>query len=275
MALIPPVFVPTPTPLRRAGGLFTAAVGPLDLESPHGQGGGVQYEETSCGIAHPLPMDCPQPEDVEKPADAGDTTAEFPSFLVAAGMECGSLGYTEAQFRDKILRRLENGEQGAAEYALWTGETRTGVDLGIPNLSDDDVVDVPAGYDPSHLASVVSALETWMYHTQGYGHAAFIHAPVGVAAWANTFGELVIKDGNLLRTPAGSIWVFGGGYLPDDGLRITGTTTVYRAAEPFVFPPDQTMNRTTNQRHLLAEREYAITFDCAVGAAEFNPTEVS
>jgi hypothetical protein len=270
--IVPPMRVETPQPLGRRPGLFTAAVGPLDLTSPHGQGGGVQFEETSCGTAYPYPINC-DGEHPAKPTDAGDGIGLFPSFNVIAGMVCGALGYTEAEFRAKILQRLENGEQHAAELALWTGETPDGTPLLIPNLSDADVVDVSAevAYDPEHLASVVSALEQWMYGEQGYNYTAFIHAPIGVAAWGNSFGELVIRDGNRFRTPAGSVWVFGGGYPADEGLRITGTTTVYRAAEPFVFPPDQTMDRVNNQRHLVAEREYAIAFECAAGSAEFNP----
>lgn len=269
--ILPPMMVETPRPLGRRPGLFTAAVGPLDFTSPHGQGGGVQFEETSCGTAYPYPINC-DGDRPSKPSDGGDPTSEFPSFAVVAGMVCGALGYTEAQFRAKILQRLENGEQHAAEAALWTGEGLEGSALGIPNLTDD-ATDVGAlvAYDPEHLVSVVSALEQWMYGENGYNYNAFIHAPIGVAAWGNAFGELVIRDGNLLRTPAGSVWVFGGGYPAGEGLRITGTTTVYRAAEPFVYPPDQTMDRLNNQRHLVAEREYAVAFECAVGSADFNP----
>jgi hypothetical protein len=54
-------------------------------------------------------------------------------------------------------------------------------------------------------------------------------------------------------------------------LHITGQVQVWRSSSEFVYPADQTMNRTTNQRLLIAEREYAIGFDCFNGRAEFDP----
>src|SRR5690606_39334186 len=61
--------------------------------------------------------------------------------------------------------------------------------------------------------------------------------------------------------------------LPDGGayLHVTGQVQVWRAPEPFVYPANQTMNRATNQRLLIAEREYAISFDCMNGRALFDP----
>jgi hypothetical protein len=273
VVIVPPVIVEAPQPLGRRPSLITSAVGPLDLTSPHGLGGGVQFTETSCGLAYPYPINCDEGDKPEKPLDPGNPSPVFPSFAVLAGIECASVGYTAAEYDSMIRRRLENGEAWAAEYALWHGTAPDGTDLGIPNLNENVTeVDSIVAYDPEHLGSVVSALEQWMYGTQGYGFAAFIHAPVGVAAWGNSFGELVIRDGTRYRTPAGSVWVFGGGYDADDGLRITGTTTVYRAAEPFVWPVHEaSLNRETNQLHLLAEREYAVTFECGVGSADFNP----
>lgn len=275
MALIPGPIVAQPQSLGRRYGLLTAAIGPLDLPSPHGLGGGVRYEDETCGTAHPYPTNCDPEDNPAKPQDDGNAEVEARPFAVVAGMLCGALGFTEAEFRAKIERRLESGEQWAAEYALWHGETEAGLSLDIESIGTAADVDASQAYDPSHLASVVAALEGWAYGDQHYDGTAFIHAPVGVAAWGNAFGDLVIRDGNRYRTPMGSIWVFGGGYPSDEGLRITGQTTVWRSATSFTFPPDQTMDRTTNQRHLVAEREYAIGFDCFVGAAEFTPLEGS
>lgn len=286
MSIIPGQLIQGPEPLRRRYGLFTAASGPMDL-SPHGQGGGVRYVPVTCGEAHPYPIGCydglVEVPAEGKPVDPDNTLVEAPPFMVVASIECGAAGYTGAEFEEKVRRRLTNGEQGAVELALWTGLDPAGNGLDIPNLADTaETVPVLDGGDTSEIISeVVSALETYAYQTQAYGYVAYIHAPVGVAAYAAEAG-LVQRDGNLLVTPYGSVWVFGGGYpgTGDEGdpapiggayLHITGQVQVWRAPGEHVFPADQTMNRTTNQRLLIAEREYAVGFDCFNGRAEFDP----
>jgi hypothetical protein len=101
-----------------------------------------------------------------------------------------------------------------------------------------------------------------------------------VAAHAGA-ANLVIheRDGRTARTPFGSIWVFGGGYpgtgpgLPSGGafIHITGQISAWRSAEPEIYPVDQVMDRATNQRLLLAEREWAVAYDCFNGRAAFDP----
>jgi hypothetical protein len=273
MSLAPGPLITSPEPLRRRYGLFTAASGPLDLP-PHGRAGGVRYTADNCGQAFAYPIGCAN-EAVGTPAkrvDDGDPEIEALPFAVVASMQCGSLGYTGSEFEDKIRRRLENGEQGAVEAAFWTGNTPAGADLGIVNLTDS--AETVAVGDDQDLAAVVSALEDYAYRDQGYGYTAFIHAPVAAAAWAAT-QYLIEQDGPLKRTPYGSIWVFGGGYPNNGGIHITGQVNVWRSADAFVYPADQTMDRATNQRILIAEREYAIGFDCFNGRADFDPLGVT
>jgi hypothetical protein len=211
--------------------------------------------------------------------DPENAEVDTGSFIVYASLECGAVGYTAPEFKAKVERRLLNGEQGAAEYALWTGLGADGTPLGIPNLVGDAAVVTPG--EASLLASVVSSLENYAYFTQGYGNVAYIHAPASMAAWAGN-EYLIVKDGNLLKTPYGSIWIFGGGYpgtgpggvAPPVGgayMYITGQTTVWRSPDIFTYPVEQTMDRTTNQHHLLSEREYAIGFDCFSGSALYDP----
>lgn len=279
MGIIPGILVPPPEPLRRRYGLLTAASGPLDLPSPHGRGGGVRYAPVTCGSASPYPIGCygglvDQPAE-DKAGTPGDVEVDARPFMVVAAMECGAVGYTGPEFEERVQRRLLAGEQGAAELALWTGTDPGGNALNIQSLTSTEENLAAASYDSASLPSVVAALEEYAYNTQGYGYVAFIHAPVSVASWAASHGDLAVRDGPLLRTPFGSIWVFGGGYPSDGGIHITGQVTVWRSPDVFVFPADQTMNRVTNQRLLVAEREYAIAYDCLNGRAEFNPLEAS
>ena len=273
MAMIPAPLVQGPEPLRRRYGLLTAASGPLDLPR-NGGAGGVRYTSVNCGDAFAYPIMCAD-QAVSTPAKTigdGDPEIEALPFAVVATMQCGSLGYTEAEFEAKVQRRLANGEQGAAEYALWTGNAPNGTDLGITNLTDS-AEDVSVA-DDQDIVAVVSALEDYAYRDQAYGYTAYIHAPVAAAAFAAA-AFLVVDDGQLKRTPYGSIWVFGGGYPNDGGMHITGQVNVWRSAGVFTYPADQTMDRATNQRILIAEREYAIGYDCLNGRADFDPLGVT
>jgi hypothetical protein len=279
--IIPGPLIAGPEPVGRRYGLLSAAAGPIDLPE-HGRGGGVRYVPVTCGEATPYPVACVDglvAHDV-KEGQSDNALVEALPFVVYASIECGALGYSETEFRQKVERRLANGEQGAVELALWTGAvTVGGTPLGIENLQDS-AVDIAVA-DEGDFAEVVGALERYIYYTAGYGNTAYIHASVDMAAWAGDH-HLVVQDGPLKKTPYGSIWIFGGGYpgtgaggaAPPAGgsyLYVTGQTTVWRSSDVFTYPVDQTMDRFTNQRLLLSEREYAIGFDCATGRALFNP----
>lgn len=279
--IIPGPLVDAPEPIGSRYGLFAAAIGPLDLP-PHGAGGGVQYVPATCGRAHAWPIVCAGGVvgDTPKQVDEGEETVEADPFTIYATYECGSLGFAGQELQNRALRRLLNGEQGAVEYALWTGTSDVGATaLDITSLQNNVSDILIAGNE--NIEAVVGQLEFAAYHTQGYGNVAYIHAPVSVAAWAAS-ASLVIKDGPRLRTPYGSIWVFGGGYpgtgnndnpAPDGGayLHITGQVTVWRSAEPQVFTAAETLNRETNQQVMLAEREYAVGYDCLNIRAVFDP----
>ncbi len=60
----------------------------------------------------------------------------------------------------------------------------------------------------------------------------------------------------------GTVWAFGGGY-PDDGtIYISGQPTVWRSSDVFVAPASGAFDRLTNQYNMIAEREYAVAYDC-------------
>src|SRR5688572_21641943 len=201
--IIPAGLIAAPEPVGRRYGILTAAAGPIDLP-PHGAGGGVKYVPVTCGEAHAWPIECVEGQvgDAAKQGDPGDPLVEANPFAVYASYECGSVGYTPREFTDKVLRRLANGEQGAVEYALWTGNSDVGgADLGITNFQDSASAITVA--DETDIAAVVSAMEDWAYRIQGYGNVAYIHAPVSMAAWAASL-YLVVEKGGIKYTPYGS-----------------------------------------------------------------------
>lgn len=261
MAYVPAPVVSAPEPRGLRYGLFTAATGPLALPEPSGLGGGVQYEPASCGIAHLYPVECDgaPPTKVFDPADPLVTASPF---LAYASLQCGSAGSTSATLEAKVRRRLANGEQTIAEQGLATALTAAASHVAAP--------------DPSSIASVIGELEQWLYGiaTANYGNIGFLHAPPRFAVAAASEG-MAVKDGPLWRTPMGTIWVFGGGYPDNGAVHISGNVTVWRAANVFVPDPQQTFDRVRNQYHLIAEREYAVAFDCVAADAQYTPVAAS
>jgi hypothetical protein len=200
-------------------------------------------------------MDC-DPE-LEKTFDPNDPFVDAAPFVVYATLQCGPVGHTARELERKVRRRLANGEQTQAE---------AGLAISLATAATP----VPAG-DPADIVSVVAELEEWLYGSAGagYGNVGYLHASPRTAAYA-AFGSLMVREAPLWKTPLGSIWVFGGGY-PDGLVFASGHTTVWRAATVAVPPPRQTFDRQSNQHFLIAEREYAVAFDCVAAVADFVP----
>lgn len=268
VTMIPAPIVPAPQPLRTRYGLFTSASGPLDLPQ-HGEGGGVRYVPDDCGEGHAYGVACYDiGEAPAKPEDPDNDEVNTGVFLALATLNCSAVGYTLDEQRTKVRRRLETTEQGTVERAFWTGLDFQGASLGILNLNAE-AEDISVIGDPGLVTDVIGALERYAYTEQGYGYQAYIHAPVEVAAFGHEAG-LVLKDGNRLVTPMGSVWSFGA--YPGGSIIITGQTTVWRAPDVQVLDG---FNQSTNERLLVAERAYAVSFDCFAGRAEFDPLEVT
>lgn len=269
MALTPGMTVPAPEPARRRYGLFDAANGPLDLPA-HGEAGGVRYVPVTCGDAYVYGVNCYQDEVVSpaKPLSGDAAEVDTGVFVALATLNCGAPGYTVSEYTAKVRRHLEGNEQAAVENAFWTGLDFVGNSLGILAL-DAEAVAIDPGYDPGLVTDVVGALERYAYTENTYGYQAFIHAPVEVAAFAAEAG-LVIQDGNRKVTPMGSVWVFGA--YPSGEVIVTGQTTLWRSPEAIVY---SSFENVSNEMLLVAERAYAVSFDCFAGRAEFNPLEVS
>lgn len=269
MGIIPAPLITAPEPTRRRRfGLLDSANGPLDLPQ-RGRGGGLRYVPTACGHAYAYGINCygGEVEAPEKPRDADNSDTETGVFAVLATLECTQVGQTEQELRDKVLRRLANGEASTVEAAFWTGLDFEGNPLAIANLDQAaEPVTVP---DDESIALVVAALERYAYVDEDYGHQAYLHAPVEVAALAAE-ANLLIADGPRWVTPLGSVWVFGA--YPAGEVIITGQVTLWRSPEVTV---NSAFDTATNTRLLVAEREWAASFDCLAGRAPFNPLGIS
>lgn len=259
MVIMPPQLVAAPPPRGLRYGLFTAGIGPLDLPAPNGLAGGVTYDPQTCGHTHEWPVECPPGDAGEKVFDPGDDWVTALPFVVYATYVCGAASYTAQELEAKVRRRLANGEQTSAERLFSQGL------LPLATLQ-------PAP-EPDSITSVFGELEQWLYGDMQYGQVGMIHAPARASAYAAERYQLV-KDGVLWRTPMGTVVSFGGGY-PDGLVFITGQTTVWRAADVHVPSPDQTFDRENNQWNLLAEREYAVGYDCLAAVSPFDTGALS
>lgn len=271
---IPEVYVEKPTstfPLRY--GLFQAALGPLDMPV-HARNGGLQYITGTCGEGFGYEIACIDAQADKSAAwtENGSETVVGAPFMVFATMQCGSAGTDFAEQRQLVIDRLRSVEQSVVEEVFST--STFGQSPGL--TAADGIITVTGAGDT--VVNVLSELERARYcgftgNTAQYGQPGVLHVAIPV------FNELksqhVIEfDGTRWRTPMGTVVSSGcyanndpAGVAPADGvfwMYITGQTTIWRASDGDiqVAPVEGSLNRTTNQYMMLAEREYIVTYEC-------------
>lgn len=257
--ILPPTPVAGPEPRAVRYGLFTAALGPLPLPE-HGLAGGLVYEPVSCGYSRIYPASCHTDERrTVKTFDGENEAVEALPFVVYSTLQCGAAGKTSSDLEAKVRRRLANGEQTSAEAGMAAILASGATPVTPPGIT---------------LSDTIGELEQWLYGInpsgQNYGYVGCLHCSPRIAAYA-ALEDLIVQDsGPLLRTRMGTVWSFGGGY-PDDGtIYISGQPTIWKSEDIYVPDPVQTFDRSANQWMLVAEREYAVAYDCLAASATFN-----
>lgn len=258
---------PDPGPLRY--GLFTAANGPTPFPNDHMREFGFRYDPVGCGAAHGYQIVCNLPSLGAKTLDPNTAERDVLPFMAYASLVCGSQGYSPEYLEDKVRRRLVANEQAIVENAFWTG----GVGASPPLAAGGAVTVLPAA---ANIVDAVAKLEA--FAAANYGYVPVIHANSAVEPWAAAEHQVERRNPRLY-TPLGSVWAFGGGYpgtgpnaeVPAAGhtwMFVTGQTYLWRSEDIYTTPALQTMNRSTNQYTLLAEREWAVSYDCVVAAID-------
>lgn len=274
VATIPavPVAKPTPSfPLRY--GLFAAANGPFDLPV-HARNGGLHYETALCYSGTGYEIECIDDQN-DKSAlwtENGLDSILGAPFMVAATMQCGSVGYSFEEQRAFILERLKGVEQAVVEGILSEGTFGQS-----PALTAADGILTVTGAGAT-LPEVVGELETARYcgfdtNTTQYGPPGHLHVSFPVFNQMKS-DHLIEFDGTRWRTAAGTI-VSPGCYANNDPdgaapaagtfwLYMTGQVTIWRTPDSAVqiAPVEGSLDRTTNQYLMLAEREYVVTYEC-------------
>jgi hypothetical protein len=252
------IAAPPTSPIRY--GLFTAAQGPLLLDV-RGIGAGLSFLTDHCGGAEVYDANCsthPVKEFIE-----GSDLLEAEPFWIYANKHCGPVGRSPEEMAQAIRTQLMAGEQTQVESVVWDG----GAVANSPALTTSGAT-VVTPLAPG-AGAAIAALENAAYGMQGYNGVIHINTQ-GYAALA--YADLVEHRGAQLTTPLGTVLSIGAGYgitgpdgvAPDDGFVwafMTSTTTVWRSE---INVPDvrQTFDRINNQYNALAERVYAVTWDC-------------
>lgn len=274
VATIPPVLIEKPTPsMPLRYGLLQAALGPLELPV-HARNGGLQYVTGLCGEGFGYEIECiaEQNDKSSSFSENGSTTVLGTPFIVYATMQCGSAGFTFEEQRALVMERLRGVEQSVVEEVFSTGAFGQ-----APGLLTTDGITTVTGAGDS-VVNVLSELERARYcgftgNTTQYGPPGYLHVAIPVLN-ALKQEHLVEFDGTRWRTPMGTVVSAGcyanndpAGAAPADGvfwMYLTGQTTIWRTddANVQVAPVEGSLDRTTNQFLMLAEREYVVTYEC-------------
>lgn len=180
----------------------------------------------------------------------------FPDTFVALT----TYGYDDGALADwsqaEVLARAQQAhrllEPNAAEAAL---AARMLTDVGTLHTAAD-------------IVGAVGQLEALLAQTDTLG---FIHAS---AAWAASAAQamLIVRSGAALKTPLGHTWVFGGGYVGEDGLADTlvATSPTFGFRGPVAVR--SAVKTEWNRFAAVAERSLLVGYEALVGAVTITPT---
>lgn len=273
VATIPPVLIAKPTPsMPLRYGLLAAAVGPLDLPV-HARNGGLRYVTSLCDDGFGYEIECIGDQNSKASEfSLGTTTVTGLPFIIAATVTCGTVGYTYEEQRAFVMERLRGVEQGVLESIFSTSSVGQAPGL----ITGDGITTVTGAGDT--VVDVLSELERARYcgftgNTARYGPPGYLHVAIPVLN-ALKSEHLVDWDGTRWRTAMGTVVSAGcyanndpDGAAPADGvfwMYLTGQTTIWRTSDSQVqvAPVEGSLNRTTNQFLMLAEREYVVAYEC-------------
>lgn len=272
---IPLVYTEPPETKPRRFGLFNAAT-PVDQTDPHALGLGIAFQSLASVPAELYPVN---PAGVLVQNGTGGTKTlpqglpqqQALPFAVYAGVECGSLGWSPTEVRDRALAILESAGQHAAELALWTGAAGNAPQLNA--ASSITVAGTTGG-----IVAQLGKLEKYL--ADHYNGEGLIHATPDVAALAASF-RLVRPDPSnslALRTPLGNRWVFhggGNGTGPNAVVPAATSTWIYATGAVAIsrgrpeVPADfgAALKRSINTVALIGEQNYLIAVDGPIAAA--------
>lgn len=281
MSTCPPLIVPAPPADTYVGGLFSAATFPETSGDPHWQCG-VEWEITNCARPGAWAETCPPDVPDNKPQDFVPAWQNATPFHVILGVDCSLPGNTLDDFRRRLIANMQAGAQSVVERIYWTGEQGNTPYLagpaydGTPPKGDDDVEVLSA--TPLTVTGGVAALESYL--GANYNGIGVIHAPAGLAPFADRNNLVHGNVGGPLRTILGTRWAFGRGYEVNTGpggidapdgtawMYATGRVAIWQS--PIFIPNDDDLqasfDRRSNEVNMFAEQTFIVGHECVLAA---------
>jgi len=273
VANIPPqLLLEAPPVPPRPYGLFDVALGPMPFPSEPAVGGGVQYVPDTCeDDVFLYAMNCP-PVSGTKTFSPVETAVSGAPFSVITSYTCNVIGFSMDEAEQRVRTRMSLREQRAVERRVWQGQTAAGLGL-IPGLFRSALTIGPA----SCPTDAIAQLEQVLADNAVVG--GIIHARPYMSAHLSQAHVLYHGRGNQLLTDRGTVVCFGEGYdgtgpanQPVSGsaeyMYATGRVLIWQDSEIFVSPPQQVLNKSTNDLNLLGERVYAVAIECGIWAIQ-------
>lgn len=267
LALIEP-----PQPPPRPYGLFDVALGPMPMPVPDAAGGGIQYVPDSCeDDVFIYAMNCPAVTGSKLFSGVESPVSGAP-FGVITSYQCGSLGFSFAEAKARVLTRMSLREQTAVERRVWQGlaQGTAGSPGAMAGLFQSATTLSPA----SCPTTAIQALEQALADNGVFG--GMIHARPNMSAQLARSHLIEATSGRRIVTKLGTPVVFGQGYngTGPQGQAVTATTeymyasgrVLIWATDADVPDPRQVFDTTNNIMKLLAEKIYIAAVECGVWA---------
>lgn len=270
-----PQVVDPPAAPPRPYGLFDVALGPLPFPDVNTGAGGITYVPDTCeDDVFLVAMNCP-PITGAKTFSPVEAAVSGSPFTVLTSYICTPIGFNFEEAERRVRLRMDLREQRAVERRLWQGSsgvlgTITGQFRNATNLGSAGCV-----------TEAIEMLEQTLADNAVVG--GLIHARVGMTPHLANNHLIVRPNIRYMGTPYGTQYVFGQGYdgtgptgqavdTSTEWMYATGRVAVWRDSEVFVPPPRQTLDKSTNQLNLVAERMFMTTIECGVWAVQVTRT---
>lgn len=258
---IPRLLVAGPTITPVPYGLLSVAQ-LVDDTDPHWRSG-VEYDVAPCDAAAVTEGNCGAVGDEKTATTTGRTTGCADAFTVYARVDCSTVGSYDGSVA-AVSQALQNGEGRAAERRFWTADLASDAATGCGDAAD--VISSSA----TDLVEAIGLLEGQLGIC--YGGLGVIHVPRWALAKLAAESQLTSAGGRL-KTIGGTLIAAGAGYsntspsgdTPAAGtswLYATGGITARRSPVQVTSSAQQSVNRSNNSQVLIAERTYAIGWDC-------------